>query len=44
VFDTIVGGRPNGMPSFSGKITEYQIWQIVAYVESLRLDEPRKKQ
>jgi cytochrome c oxidase cbb3-type subunit 3 len=43
VFDTIVRGRPNGMPSFSGKIPEYQIWQIVAYVESMRLDEPAGK-
>jgi cytochrome c oxidase cbb3-type subunit 3 len=40
VFDTIVKGRPNGMPSFSGKIPEYQIWQIVAYLESIRLDPP----
>jgi len=32
---TIVEGRPNGMPSFSGKIPDQQIWQIVAYVRSL---------
>jgi cytochrome c oxidase cbb3-type subunit 3 len=32
---TIVEGRPNGMPSFGGKIPDQQIWQIVAYVRSL---------
>jgi cytochrome c oxidase cbb3-type subunit 3 len=32
---TIVEGRPNGMPSFRGKIPDHQIWQIVAYVRSL---------
>jgi cytochrome c oxidase cbb3-type subunit 3 len=35
IFATIVEGRPNGMPSFRGKIPDYQVWQIVAYVRSL---------
>jgi cytochrome c oxidase cbb3-type subunit III len=35
IYSTIVEGRPNGMPSFRGKIPESQIWQIVAYVRSL---------
>jgi cytochrome c oxidase cbb3-type subunit III len=35
VFETIVEGRPNGMPSFRNKITDSQVWQIVAYVESM---------
>jgi cytochrome c oxidase cbb3-type subunit 3 len=35
IYDTIVKGRPNGMPSFSGKIPEYQVWELVAYVRSL---------
>jgi cytochrome c oxidase cbb3-type subunit III len=35
IYDTIVKGRPNGMPSFGGKIPSYQIWQLVAFVESL---------
>lgn len=35
VFRTIVQGRPNGMPSFRGRIPEFQVWQIVAYVRSL---------
>jgi cytochrome c oxidase cbb3-type subunit 3 len=35
IFDTIVEGRPNGMPSFRGKIPDYKVWQLVAYVRSL---------
>jgi cytochrome c oxidase cbb3-type subunit 3 len=35
VFSTIVQGRPNGMPSFRGKIPDYQVWQLAAYVRSL---------
>ena len=35
VYASIVQGRPNGMPSFAGKIPEAQVWQIVAYVRSL---------
>lgn len=35
VFATIVEGRPNGMPSFRGKLPDYQVWQLAAYVRSL---------
>lgn len=35
VFATIVEGRPNGMPSFRGKIDDAQLWQLVAFVRSL---------
>jgi cytochrome c oxidase cbb3-type subunit III len=35
VYATIVQGRPNGMPSFRGKISNDQLWEIVAYVRSL---------
>jgi cytochrome c oxidase cbb3-type subunit 3 len=35
VYLTIVQGRPNGMPSFRGKIPENQVWQLAAYVRSL---------
>ncbi len=35
VYTTILEGRPNGMPSFRGRIPDYQIWEIVAYVRSL---------
>jgi cytochrome c oxidase cbb3-type subunit 3 len=32
VVQTIREGRPNGMPSFRGRIPDDQIWQIAAYV------------
>jgi cytochrome c oxidase cbb3-type subunit 3 len=35
IFASIVEGRPNGMPSFRGKIPTQQVWQLVAYVRSL---------
>jgi cytochrome c oxidase cbb3-type subunit 3 len=35
IYATIVQGRPNGMPSFGGKIPESEVWKIVAYVRSL---------
>src|SRR4051794_12447676 len=35
IFATIVEGRPNGMPSFRGKIPDHQVWQLVAYVRSV---------
>jgi cytochrome c oxidase cbb3-type subunit 3 len=35
IFATIVEGRPNGMPSFRGKIPTQQVWQLVAYVRSM---------
>jgi cytochrome c oxidase cbb3-type subunit 3 len=35
VYTSIVAGRPNGMPSFAGRIPEFQAWQIVAYVRSM---------
>jgi len=41
LFDTIVKGRPNGMPSWGGRIPEYQVWQLVAFVRSLNNLEPK---
>lgn len=35
IYDVITEGRPNGMPSYGGRIPEYQLWQIIAYVRSL---------
>jgi cytochrome c oxidase cbb3-type subunit III len=35
IYSTILEGRPNGMPSFRNKIPDYQVWQLVAYVQSL---------
>jgi cytochrome c oxidase cbb3-type subunit III len=40
IFDTIVKGRPNGMPAWGNRVPEYQIWQIVAYVRSLNGQQP----
>jgi cytochrome c oxidase cbb3-type subunit 3 len=35
IVETIREGRPNGMPSFRGKLTDEQIWQLAAYVLSM---------
>jgi cytochrome c oxidase cbb3-type subunit III len=35
IYYTIVEGRPNGMPSFRNKIPEFQVWQLVAFVQSM---------
>jgi len=35
IFDTVIEGRPNGMPSFRGKIDSAHLWQLVAYVRSM---------
>jgi cytochrome c oxidase cbb3-type subunit 3 len=32
---TIREGRPNGMPSFRGKIADEQIWELASYVRAL---------
>jgi len=37
IHQTLVEGRPNGMPSWGGKIPDKQLWQIAAYVRSLSL-------
>ncbi|HEU4648899.1 MAG TPA: c-type cytochrome [Gemmatimonadales bacterium] len=35
IYSTIVEGRPNGMPAFGGKVSNQQVWQLVAYVRSM---------
>jgi cytochrome c oxidase cbb3-type subunit III len=35
IYSDIVQGRPNGMPSFAGKIPDYQVWELVGYVRSM---------
>jgi cytochrome c oxidase cbb3-type subunit 3 len=35
IYSDIVQGRPNGMPSFGGKLSDYQVWELVAYVRSM---------
>jgi cytochrome c oxidase cbb3-type subunit 3 len=37
IHQSIVAGRPNGMPSWGGRIPDQQIWQIAAYVRSMSL-------
>jgi cytochrome c oxidase cbb3-type subunit 3 len=32
---SIANGQPNGMPSWRGKLTSQQIWQLAAYVRTL---------
>jgi cytochrome c oxidase cbb3-type subunit 3 len=36
VFSTITEGRDQGMPAWGTKISEDQIWKLVAYIHSLR--------
>jgi cytochrome c oxidase cbb3-type subunit 3 len=38
---TIAQGRPNGMPSFRGKVPDDQIWQVAAYVRTLSGNAPK---
>lgn len=40
IFDSIVKGRPNGMPTWGGRIPEYQVWQLVVYVRSMNGEQP----
>jgi cytochrome c oxidase cbb3-type subunit 3 len=35
IYHSIADGRPNGMPTWRGKIPDAQIWEIAAYVKSL---------
>lgn len=35
IYASIVEGRPNGMPSYRGRLNNHQAWQLVAYVRSL---------
>jgi cytochrome c oxidase cbb3-type subunit 3 len=37
IHQTLVEGRPNGMPTWGGKIPDQQLWQIAAYVRSMSL-------
>jgi cytochrome c oxidase cbb3-type subunit III len=35
IHESIVAGRPNGMPAFGGRLADQQVWQLVAYVQAL---------
>ena len=37
IHQTLVDGRPNGMPSWGGKVPDQQLWQLAAYVRSMSL-------
>jgi len=41
IVQTIREGRPNGMPSFRGRIPDEQIWEIAAYVRSMTGNVPK---
>jgi len=41
IHDTIVQGRPNGMPSYGGHIPDDQVWMITAYVRTLSGQVPK---
>jgi len=40
IYASIVQGRPNGMPSWGGKIPDAEIWEISAFVLSLSSPSP----
>jgi cytochrome c oxidase cbb3-type subunit 3 len=40
IYQSITEGRPNGMPSFGGRIPQDQVWQLVTYVRSVGNLEP----
>jgi cytochrome c oxidase cbb3-type subunit III len=37
IHQTLVEGRPNGMPAWGGKVPDEQLWQLATYVRSLSL-------
>lgn len=39
IHQTLVEGRPNGMPAWGGKIPDPQLWALAAYVRSMSLPE-----
>lgn len=42
IASTIVGGRPNGMPTFRGLLPMEQVWEIAAFVKYMA-DHPTEK-
>lgn len=43
IVQTIVQGRPNGMPSYGGKLTEQQAWQLAAFVRAMAHEVPKAR-
>lgn len=44
IVHTILEGRPHGMPSYAGRISDEQVWQIAAYVRSLSAEAPQREE
>lgn len=42
VFETIKHGRPKGMPPWADKLSDEEIWKVMAYVRSLYKGDPAK--
>jgi cytochrome c oxidase cbb3-type subunit 3 len=41
IFSTVAQGRAHGMPAWGTKLTDEQVWKLVAYIQALRTaDEP----
>ena len=40
IVESILQGRPNGMPSFAGRLPAASAWKIAVYVESLAVRAP----
>jgi len=41
IYASINDGRPNGMPSWRGKLTDAQIWELAAFVRSMNGNVPK---
>ena len=41
MYQSIVEGRPNGMPAFRGRLGSPEVWKLVAYVRSLNSLTPK---
>ena len=35
IHETLVNGRPNGMPKFGGVASDEELWQLTEFVRSL---------
>jgi cytochrome c oxidase cbb3-type subunit III len=40
IFESIVEGRPNGMPSWRNKIPDSEVWKLVAFVQAMSGNAP----
>jgi cytochrome c oxidase cbb3-type subunit 3 len=43
IYASIAQGRPNGMPSWAGKLPDAQMWEIAAFIRSLSAAAPPNK-